>query len=45
LYGRRITNKEVLMGAVKAPSSAAPLIATLNRYSRVEEGGTADRKR
>ena len=38
LYGKRITNKEVLTGAVKPPASASELIAALNRHSRVEEG-------
>jgi lipid-binding SYLF domain-containing protein len=32
LYGKRLTNKEVLLGnAVKPPAAAAPLIAALNR--------------
>jgi lipid-binding SYLF domain-containing protein len=38
LYGKRVTNREVLTGAVKAPASAAPLIAALTRTSRTEEG-------
>jgi lipid-binding SYLF domain-containing protein len=33
LYGRKLTNKEVLMGAVQPPPAAAPLIAALNRSS------------
>jgi len=37
LYGKRVTNKEVLLGgAVKPPASAAALIATLNRFSGQE---------
>jgi SH3 domain-containing YSC84-like protein 1 len=41
LYGKPLTNKEVLTGNVDAPASAAPLVATLNRLSRVEEGTRA----
>ena len=44
LYGRAITNKQILSGQVKAPASAAALIATLSKYSRVEEGGRARQK-
>jgi lipid-binding SYLF domain-containing protein len=40
LYGKRVTNKEVLTGAVTPPASASSLIATLNRFSR-EEGKRA----
>ncbi len=37
LYGKRVTNQEVLLGgAVKPPASAAPLIATLDRFSGQE---------
>jgi lipid-binding SYLF domain-containing protein len=38
LYGRRLTNKEVLTGAVKPTPAAAQMIATLNRYSKAEQG-------
>lgn len=38
LYGKRITNKEVLSGAVQPPAAASELIALLNRHSRIEEG-------
>jgi lipid-binding SYLF domain-containing protein len=38
LYGRKITNKEILAGEVQPPPSAAALRAALNRYSHVEEG-------
>jgi SH3 domain-containing YSC84-like protein 1 len=41
LYGKKITNKEVLTGAVEPPPSAEGLIATLNKYSRAEEGSRA----
>jgi lipid-binding SYLF domain-containing protein len=34
LYGKTLTNKEVLMGHVKPPASASALIASLNRFSR-----------
>ena len=37
LYGKRVSNQEVLLGgAVKAPASAAALISTLNRFSGQE---------
>ena len=47
LYGKRVTNKEVLLGsAVKPPASASSLIATLNRFSRdVQKGKSADRSK
>ncbi|HYO81152.1 MAG TPA: lipid-binding SYLF domain-containing protein, partial [Bryobacteraceae bacterium] len=38
LYGKPMTNKQILAGGVKAPAAAAALIATLSKYSRVEEG-------
>ena len=38
LYGKPFTNKEILAGTIKAPASASGLIATLNKYSRVEKG-------
>jgi lipid-binding SYLF domain-containing protein len=41
LYGKRLTNKDVLMGNVKPPASASALVATLNRFSR--EGGQRTR--
>jgi SH3 domain-containing YSC84-like protein 1 len=42
LYGKRVTNKEVLVGgAVKPPAAASGLLATLNKYSRSEEGQRA----
>ncbi len=34
LYGRDITNKEILEASVPTPSAARPLVATLDRYSR-----------
>jgi lipid-binding SYLF domain-containing protein len=33
LYGKRLTNKEILLGNVKPPQSASSLIASLNRFS------------
>jgi lipid-binding SYLF domain-containing protein len=42
LYGKPVTNKEVLTGAVKPPASANGLIAALNHFSR-EDGGTRSR--
>ena len=38
LYDRKLTNREILTGAVKPPESASGLIATLTRYSKTEEG-------
>jgi SH3 domain-containing YSC84-like protein 1 len=38
LYGSKLTNKEVLTGAVKPPASASELIAILSSHSRTEEG-------
>jgi lipid-binding SYLF domain-containing protein len=38
LYGKKMTNKEVLTGNVAPPAAAAPLIAELNRYSKRAEG-------
>jgi lipid-binding SYLF domain-containing protein len=46
LYGRKITNKELVSANVKAPESASRLIAALNKYSHVERGsGERARKR
>src|SRR6202142_2296107 len=33
LYGKKITNREILTGDVAAPKSAGPLVEDLNRYS------------
>jgi lipid-binding SYLF domain-containing protein len=33
LYGRRITNREIVTSTIAPPASAEPLIAELNRYS------------
>jgi lipid-binding SYLF domain-containing protein len=41
LYGREVTNKEVLTGAVKPTAAAKPLIAVLSSFSRREEGTRA----
>jgi lipid-binding SYLF domain-containing protein len=41
LYGKRVTNREVLTGGVKAPASASGLVAALNRFS--SESGTRSR--
>jgi lipid-binding SYLF domain-containing protein len=42
LYGRKMTNKEVLMSDLKPPASAMPLIRELDRYSM---SGNADRSK
>jgi len=41
LYGRDITNKEILQAGVRTPAAAQPLIAGLNRYSNLT--GSASR--
>jgi lipid-binding SYLF domain-containing protein len=43
LYGRRLTNREILMGGVSAPEEAHPLIAELDRYSNRKSESGADR--
>ena len=40
LYGKRVTNKEII-GGMKPPASASGLIAALNKYARAEEGHKA----
>jgi len=42
LYGRKMTNKEVILGHVEPPASARRLIAELDRYS-VHKEGASDR--
>jgi lipid-binding SYLF domain-containing protein len=42
LYGRKLTNREILMGGTHPPASAEPLISNLNRYSSYSN---ADRSR
>lgn len=34
LYGRRLNNRQIIMGKLHAPRTASEFIATLNRYSR-----------
>jgi lipid-binding SYLF domain-containing protein len=36
MYGRGVTQREILTGAVKRPASAEPLYAELNRYAPVK---------
>jgi lipid-binding SYLF domain-containing protein len=38
LYGRALTNREILTGSVHAPASASALVATLNEHSHAEHG-------
>ena len=33
LYGRKITNREILTSTIAPPAAAQPLLAELNRYS------------
>ena len=44
LYGRKVTNKEVIEGHMEAPEAAHKLIAELDRYSMHKEGN-ADRSK
>jgi len=44
LYGKPLTNQEIVEGHVTAPASFAPLRAELNKYSRSEEGQQRGRK-
>jgi lipid-binding SYLF domain-containing protein len=37
LYGRRLHNKQILSGNMKAPESAMVLSSTLSKYSRREQ--------
>lgn len=43
IYGRDVTNREILTGTVQPPSAAQPLYATLDRYTTAR--GSADRVR
>jgi hypothetical protein len=43
LYGRDVESKDILTSGMAAPPEARPLIAALNRYSRVEGRDSADR--
>ncbi len=36
LYGKPLHNQDVLMSSTRPPASAQPLIAVLNKYSRIE---------
>ena len=38
LYGKKLTNREVLMSGMNPPAAAQPLINALNQYSKKEEG-------
>jgi len=45
LYGKRLTNEQILLSNMAPPPAAKPLVASLNKYSRFEEGtSSADRK-
>jgi lipid-binding SYLF domain-containing protein len=43
LYGKKLTNKEIVDTKIKPPAAAQPLLAMLGRYSFREQGSTADR--
>jgi lipid-binding SYLF domain-containing protein len=38
LYGKRLTNREIINGSVKAPASASEFLSTLDHLSRHEQG-------
>lgn len=39
LYGKELTNKQIVQQNIQAPESGRRLIASLNKYSRTESGG------
>lgn len=41
LYGKALTNKEIILGNVKPTEAAQPLLSMLHKYSPVEEGSRA----
>ena len=43
LYGKEVTNREILKGEIPAPPSARPLIAQLDRYSTFSNGASPSR--
>lgn len=43
LYGRKMTNREVIMGHMEPPAAARQLRAELDKYSVRKEGSSADR--
>jgi SH3 domain-containing YSC84-like protein 1 len=44
LYGKEVTNKEILAGDFKTPGAAQPLVAELNRYRHPRETEDAEPK-
>ena len=40
LYGRELTQREILTGGVKPPAGAGPLYAQLNRYAPARHSAT-----
>lgn len=44
LYGKKLTNRDILMGHVKAPASAAQLVSSLNSFGPREATGTRARE-
>jgi lipid-binding SYLF domain-containing protein len=43
LYGREVSQRQILTGNVRPPASAEALYAELNRYAPVKKGATASR--
>jgi len=45
LYGKKLTNREILMGNVKSPAAASDLVTALNRFGPSPEEGTRAREK
>jgi lipid-binding SYLF domain-containing protein len=43
LYGKKLENRDIVTNGRRAPKSAAPLLALLNKHSAHERSGQADR--
>lgn len=43
LYGKDVTNKQILQGEVDSPKAGWPLVATLNRYSEISSNTASSR--
>jgi SH3 domain-containing YSC84-like protein 1 len=40
LYGKKVTNEEILQGDLRTPAGARPLVAELNRYRNADVGAS-----
>jgi lipid-binding SYLF domain-containing protein len=45
LYGKELTNRQILTSDMKPPAAAQPLIAALNRFSPSPSEGTRAREK